>query len=196
MQRLTTLLEHENELLEQEYHALKKRLTKLVYEGINGPHFTEDCAHEAVEHMENEDGSKGPHWTVEETTSVANQMGIDLNTGKVNKWDWYVAMNMIYSDFYKAVVSLTGGANTKSFAELTKAWVCDKDVSEGKMWHYFMHIMKHKDLEDNEVVKYREAVRTGDIPEELRIGREMYERYNKPIDDAYYRGRHTSYRYF
>lgn len=84
--------------------------------------------------MENEDGSKGPHWTVEETTSIANQMGINLKSEKHNKWDWYVAMNMIYSDFYKAVVAITGGASTKHFAELTKAWICDKDISEGKMW--------------------------------------------------------------
>lgn len=33
----------------------------------------EEHAHYAVEGMENEDGTKGPHWTVEETTSVANQ---------------------------------------------------------------------------------------------------------------------------
>lgn len=49
--------------------------------------------------MKNEDGTKGPHWTVEETTSVANQMGINLKSEKHNKWDWFVAMNMIYSDF-------------------------------------------------------------------------------------------------
>lgn len=39
----------------------------------------------AVEGMENEDGTKGPHWTVEETTSVANQMGINLKSEKHNK---------------------------------------------------------------------------------------------------------------
>ena len=83
--------------------------------------------------MENEDGTKGPHWTVEETTSVANQMGINLKSEKHNKWDWFVAMNMIYSDFYKAVVAMTGSANTKYFAELAKAWLCDKDISEGKI---------------------------------------------------------------
>lgn len=91
--------------------------------------------------MENEDGTKGPHWTVEETTSVANQMGINLKSEKHNKWDWFVAMNMIYSDFYKAVVAMTGSANTKYFAELAKAWLCDKDISEGKMWHYYVYIM-------------------------------------------------------
>lgn len=116
---------HEDNLLEKGFRILKSELCANVYEAINGPHFDEEHAKYAVEGMENEDGSKGPHWTVEETTSIANQMGINLKSEKHNKWDWYVAMNMIYSDFYKAVVAITGGASTKHFAELTKAWICD-----------------------------------------------------------------------
>lgn len=115
------LEKHEGSLLEKGFQILKSELCANVYEAINGPHFDEEHARYAVEGMENEDGTKGPHWTVEETTSVANQMGINLRSEKHNKWDWYVAMNMIYSDFYKAVVAMTGSNNTKHFAELTKA---------------------------------------------------------------------------
>lgn len=139
--KLATALEkHEGSLLEKGFTILKSELAANMYEAINGPHFDEEHAHYAVEGMENEDGTKGPHWTVEETTSVANQMGINLKSEKHNKWDWFVAMNMIYSDFYKAVVAMTGSANTKYFAELAKAWLCDKDISEGKMWHYYVYI--------------------------------------------------------
>lgn len=121
--KLATALEkHEGSLLEKGFTILKSELAANMYEAINGPHFDEEHAHYAVEGMENEDGTKGPHWTVEETTSVANQMGINLKSEKHNKWDWFVAMNMIYSDFYKAVVAMTGSANTKYFAELAKAW--------------------------------------------------------------------------
>lgn len=135
--KLSTALEkHEGSLLEKGFTILKSELAANMYEAINGPHFDEEHARYAVEGMENEDGTKGPHWTVEETTSVANQMGINLKSEKHNKWDWYVAMNMIYSDYYKAVVAMTGSANTKHFAELAKAWLCDKDIDEGKMWHY------------------------------------------------------------
>lgn len=123
------LEKHEGSLLEKGFQILKSELCANVYEAINGPHFDEEHARYAVEGMENEDGTKGPHWTVEETTSVANQMGINLRSEKHNKWDWYVAMNMIYSDFYKAVVAMTGSNNTKHFAELTKAWICDKDIA-------------------------------------------------------------------
>lgn len=145
--KLSTALEkHEGSLLEKGFTILKSELAANMYEAINGPHFDEEHARYAVEGMENEDGTKGPHWTVEETTSVANQMGINLKSEKHNKWDWYVAMNMIYSDYYKAVVAMTGSANTKHFAELAKAWLCDKDIDEGKMWHYYVYLMTFSQL--------------------------------------------------
>lgn len=79
--KLATALEkHEGSLLEKGFTILKSELAANMYEAINGPHFDEEHAHYAVEGMENEDGTKGPHWTVEETTSVANQMGINLKS--------------------------------------------------------------------------------------------------------------------
>lgn len=93
--KLATALEkHEGSLLEKGFTILKSELAANMYEAINGPHFDEEHARYAVEGMENEDGTKGPHWTVEETTSVANQMGINLKSEKHNKWDWFVAMNL------------------------------------------------------------------------------------------------------
>lgn len=104
--KLATALEkHEGSLLEKGFTILKSELAANMYEAINGPHFDEEHARYAVEGMENDDGTKGPHWTVEETTSVANQMGINLKSEKHNKWDWFVAMNMIYSDFYKQAIN-------------------------------------------------------------------------------------------
>lgn len=66
--KLATALEkHEGSLLEKGFTILKSELAANMYEAINGPHFDEEHAHYAVEGMENEDGTKGPHWTVEET---------------------------------------------------------------------------------------------------------------------------------
>lgn len=157
-----------------------------LHERINGPHFNEEFAHYAVEGMENEDGTKGPHWTVEETTSVANKLGIDLKSEKHNKWDWYVAMNMIYSDFYKAVVAMTGSANTKYFAELAKAWLCDKDISEGKMWHYYIYIMCDEDDREDYGRVYSIRGEIGNYAR--RFDRSMYDR-----DEDY--GMYPHYRY-
>lgn len=144
-----TLEKHEGSLLEKGFRILKSELCANVYEAINGPHFDEEHARYAVENMENEDGTRGPHWTVEETTSVANQIGINLRSEKHNKWDWFVAMNMMYSDYYKAVAAMTGNPNTKHFAELAKAWVCDKDIPEGKTWHYYVYLMCQDDEEND-----------------------------------------------
>lgn len=80
--KLATALEkHEGSLLEKGFTILKSELAANMYEAINGPHFDEEHARYAVEGMENEDGTKGPHWTVEETTSVANQSGNGFGRG-------------------------------------------------------------------------------------------------------------------
>lgn len=109
--KLATALEkHEGSLLEKGFTILKSELAANMYEAINGPHFDEEHAHYAVEGMENEDGTKGPHWTVEETTSVANQMGINLKSEKHNKWDWFVAMkthcNLLHCYNNRLLISL------------------------------------------------------------------------------------------
>lgn len=159
-----------------------------MYEMMEGPHFNEEHARHAVGMMKNEDGTKGPHWTVEETTSIANQLGINLTSGKHNKWDWYVAMNMIYSDFYKAVVAMTGSASTKYFAELAKAWVTDKDAPDGKMWHYYVHVMCG---DDDDYKVYERIHRDREFGNARRMGRYEYPRtYDYP-----YSGRHLDFEF-
>lgn len=179
---INALEDHEHEIMEKAYTSIKESLFSEMYEAVNGPHFNEEYAKHAVEHMENEDGSKGPHWSVEETTSVANQMGINLKSGKCNKWDWYVAMNMIYSDFYKAVLNITGNSNAKYFAELTKAWLHDKDIEEGKMWNYYIHIMcDGKDKEsmiDKQHYRYYSSPSSYYHEDDDEYGRYRYGRYN------------------
>lgn len=41
-----------------------------AYEAEHGPHFNEEHARKAVSKMENEDGTRGPHWSIEETTTT------------------------------------------------------------------------------------------------------------------------------
>ena len=125
------------------------------HEHSYGPHFNEECAHKAVKHMENEDGTKGPRWSVEEAEKIAQQYGVNIHAEKFNKYDWFVALNMIRSDFYRAVVNMTGSDNVKHFVELTKAWLNDKDIEEGKMWFYFKYVMCEEGREDDE--EYEES---------------------------------------
>ena len=120
------------------------------HEHSYGPHFNEECAMKAVKKMENEDGTKGPRWSVEEAERVAQQYGVNLKNEKFNKYDWFVALNMIRSDFYRAVVNMTGSDNVKHFVELTKAWLNDKDIEEGKMWFYFRYVMCEEGREEDD----------------------------------------------
>lgn len=130
------------------------------YEHSYGPHFNEECAQKAVKKMENEDGTKGPRWSVEETERLAQQFGVNLKGEKFNKYDWFVALNMIRSDFYRAIITITGNDNPKHFVELTKAWLNDKDIEEGKMWFYFRYVMCEEGREeDNEESHYNYARR-------------------------------------
>lgn len=75
-----------------------------AYEAEHGPHFNEEHARKAVSKMENEDGTRGPHWSIEETTTLANQYGISLGN-RFNRYDWFVALNMVYSDYYKVIIN-------------------------------------------------------------------------------------------
>lgn len=65
-----------------------------AYEKEHGPHFNEEYARKAVMKMENEDGTRGPHWSLEETTTLASQYGIALGS-KFNRYDWFVALNKV-----------------------------------------------------------------------------------------------------
>lgn len=114
-----------------------------AYEAEHGPHFNEEHARKAVSKMENEDGTRGPHWSIEETTTLANQYGISLGN-RFNRYDWFVALNMVYSDYYKVIISMTNSNSTKHFVELAKAWINDKDIDEGKMWYYYIYVMCDK----------------------------------------------------
>lgn len=82
-----------------------------AYEKEHGPHFNEEYARKAVMKMENEDGTRGPHWSLEETTTLASQYGIALGS-KFNRYDWFVALNMVYSDYYRVIMNITGSNNT------------------------------------------------------------------------------------
>ena len=145
-----------------------------AYEAEHGPHFNEEHARKAVSKMENEDGTRGPHWSVEETTALASQYGINLGS-RFNRYDWFVALNMVYSDYYKVIISMTNSNSTKHFVELAKAWINDKDIDEGKMWYYYIYVMCDKIRQAEmecyeEEVEKREKYEDDDDDEFERIG--------------------------
>lgn len=135
-----------------------------AYEMEHGPHFNEEHARKAVMKMENEDGTRGPHWSLEETSALASQYGISLS-GKFNRYDWYVALNMVYSDYYKVLLNITGSNNVKHYVEFAKAWLNDKDIDEGKMWYYYQYVMCDK-IREAEMECYEEELEKHEVNEE------------------------------
>ena len=128
------------EMLDDHFEELKTVHPEMYWDVVNelhmltyGAHFDEECAKYAVSMMQNEDGTVGQHWSLEETTSVGQQNGISFD--RFNQYDWYYTLNMIYSD-YVAVI----GNTPSTYISLAKAWIMDKDAEEGKAYRYYMAI--------------------------------------------------------
>lgn len=96
----------------------------------------EHTAREWMEGLQNEDGSKGPHWTMEQTKQFAKQKGVQHDD-----LSWYVAMNIMYSDYY-AVAKKFNVNNMDFYIGLAQAFLDDKDAAEGKLYSYYKHIVK------------------------------------------------------
>ena len=154
------------------------------HERMYGPHFNEECALKVVSKMQNEDGTKGQHWSLSEAIALANRYGVSLNTEHYNKYDWYVALNMIYSDYYSVTRNISVSDQTKFFIELAKAWIKDKDVDEGKMWYYYKYVIcdeYHDDYyeeDEDEYIKpkstHRRNYRNDDYYEDYMYDRDEY----------------------
>jgi hypothetical protein len=90
------------------------------------PHFTRDTAEYVVSKFENKDGTTGEHWDYETTTKVLDSKGYDFRP-----CDWYVALNMIYSDFYRS------GRSDETYIEMAYDFLNDKDAPDDKMKRYY-----------------------------------------------------------
>lgn len=95
-----------------------------------------------AEHMQNADGTTGPHWTMDQTSAVADASGAGRD---IPHWVFGVTMNMMYSDYYE--VARKFGVNVPEFyAELARAFLVDKDGPgpEEKLCAYYRGIAHNK----------------------------------------------------
>lgn len=91
------------------------------------PHFTKETAEYAVSCFDNKDGSKGHHWTYEQTSSVLKSKDLDYDEA-----DWHYVLNMIYSDYYKS------GRPDDTYIELAIDFLDDPDAPEDKAKKYYL----------------------------------------------------------
>ena len=109
---------------------LYKAMECELYEHIYGPHFTSWKYDKAVSKFANEDGTYGPHWSIEDVRNVIQNKGIEL--GEYTDYDFAYALNMIYSDYYGAIPD-----SLDYYVKMAKAFLLDKDAPKGKAWHYW-----------------------------------------------------------
>lgn len=105
------------------------------------PKFDRQMAEEWAAGMENEDGTTGPHWSLEQAKQVMAQKEIGGSP-----LAFYLALNMMYSDYCKVAKKL--GVNTVDFyACMADAFLNDKDAVGGggpeKLAAYYNAVVQH-----------------------------------------------------
>lgn len=87
--------------------------------------------------MENDDGTVGGHWTMEQTNQVRAQRGIECDP-----LQFWIAINMIYSDYCKVFRKYGVGEKVELYADMAKAFLDDKDAMPDKLARYYEYIVE------------------------------------------------------
>lgn len=92
--------------------------------------------------LHNEDGTKGWHWSIAETTEVGKNAGVVFEN--ISEKDWHMALNMAYSDYSK-IAKKYGIDNVNFYIDIAKQFLWDSDTIQGKekLDKYYKYIVKH-----------------------------------------------------
>lgn len=95
-------------------------------------------------------------WTVEATTKVANDIGIDFEEWKFNIYTFNFVMNMMRADYYSEfkkmfvtspLMKQTILDSSNFYAHMAKAWLDDEDAPADKAIKYIQIIMNDTNKE-------------------------------------------------
>ena len=106
--------------------------------GKGMPVLTREMAEYWMENLQNEDGTKGPHWSLEDIKSIIKQRSLQVDP--IRLW---VAMNAEYSD--NVMINRKYGVDKQEYylESAIAKWLNDKDAVDDKEAAYFMHVVKH-----------------------------------------------------
>lgn len=110
-----------------EYLCTEYEINKIAHNG----HIGEDVAKCWVSKMQNKDGTKGEHWSMEQVANVIKEKGV-----KYELTDFYTVLNMMYSDYYNSRF------DTATYIDLAKDWLEDKDIEGCKLLKYYYFVTK------------------------------------------------------
>lgn len=115
----------------EEHHKADKHEAAHVEHAAHPAHLTLEDAKRWTSKMQNADGTKGCHWTLEQTQDVAKQRNITCDPN-----DFWAVMNMMYSDYCQ--VAKRQSVDTPGFyADMAKAFLEDADAADGKAYLYW-----------------------------------------------------------
>lgn len=102
-----------------------------------GGRLDKEAAESWVENLENEDGTKGAHWTMEQTEQVRRQKNVDCDP-----LEFWVAMNATYSDLVK--IAKKHNVNTMDYyVDYVKTfWFGDHDAVPHKLAAYYEAVVQ------------------------------------------------------
>ena len=102
---------------------------------------TREMAEEWINSMEGSDPAKqhGGKWTMEQIKPIAQKYGVPTEGERF--WEFYAVMNAMYSDYY-TVAKKYNVLSPDFFADLSMAFINDKDAVENKAAMYYECIAK------------------------------------------------------
>lgn len=123
----------------------RNRLKREMYEMMNGQHFDEFYAREAVAKMYYVDSAgdqhMAPYWTETAVKDIYDQVRQSIRP--YNFWDFYVTLNMIASDNHSLVEQWfpdeSGPERDRRFVSMAVNWLKDPDAknADSKIWCYY-----------------------------------------------------------
>lgn len=94
----------------------------------------EEMAMEWVAGMKNADGTKGPHYKIDQVEQWRSTNCMDCE-----KWPFFVAVNMMYSDYCKTAEKM-GVSKLDFYGHMAKDFLKDEDASPDKLYKYKEYI--------------------------------------------------------
>ena len=99
--------------------------------------FSTETAKAWTKNMENADGTKGPHWSLDQAKQMMAQRKLSRNPA-----EFWVALNLVYSDFSQVAKKHGLGGSLEFYIDMAKAFLDDVDAQPDKLMHYYESIAK------------------------------------------------------
>ena len=100
------------------------------------PKMDEQTAMRWARNMRNEDGTKAPHWTMDQIRQVMAQKSVDCELP-----EFFVIMNSLYAD-YDPILKKYNASNIDLYVDMAKAWIKDKDAVPNKASAYYECVVR------------------------------------------------------